>query len=104
MKNELFALRSQIQSHNFSFRPHALQHAVKEGFTVDDMVQVVLHGKVIEIYPSRKRALFYANVTIEGIMIPLHVVCEHRNEDAPVDFITAYLPDQDIWETPTQRR
>jgi len=103
-KIELFALRTQVQSQNFSIRPHALQHAVKEGFTVEDMVQVVLHGKVVETYPPRKRVLFYANVIIEGVTMPLHVVCEHRLADDSVDFVTAYLPDRDIWETPTRRR
>ena len=32
---DLDALRRQVTDGNFALRPHALQHAVKEGFTGD---------------------------------------------------------------------
>jgi len=81
-----------------------MQHAVKEGFTEEAMLQVVLQGVVIEMYPERNRCLFYANIVIEGLRMPLHVVCEHLHADEPVDFVTAYIPSEEEWETPTRRR
>jgi hypothetical protein len=41
---------------------------------------------------------------MEGLKIPLHVVCEHLHPNAPVDFVTAYIPSQEEWATPTRRR
>lgn len=98
------ALRSQVVSGNFAVRIHAIQHAVKEGFTKEDMINVVLHGSILETYPGRKRCLFYANVIIEGTKTPLHVVCEHSHPESAVDFVTAYIPSEEEWETPTRRR
>ena len=101
---DLEAVRFQVCRENFAVRPHAMQHAVKEGFSVDDMVYVVLHGVLVEEYPLRRRGLLYADVVIEGITLPLHVTCEHRHADAPVDFVTAYVPETEEWEMPTRRR
>jgi hypothetical protein len=81
-----------------------MRHAVKESFTKDDMLQVVLQGTVVETYTDRSRCLLYANVLIERIRVPLHVVCEHLHPAAPVDFVTAYIPSGEEWETPTRRR
>lgn len=101
---DLEAVRTQVRAGNYAVRPHAMQHAVKEGFSVDDMIHVILHGMVVEEYPQRQRGLLYADVIVEGIVLPLHVVCEHRHLDAPVDLVTAYVPDTKEWETPTRRR
>ena len=35
---DLEAVRLQVQDGNYAVRPHAMQHAVKEGFSVRDMV------------------------------------------------------------------
>jgi hypothetical protein len=101
---ELDTLRHQVMNGNFSLRPHALQHAVKEGFTEAAMLQVVLHGAVVEMYRERNRCLLCTNVIVEEMMLPLHVVCEHLHPDAPVDFVTAYIPSDSEWETATRRR
>jgi hypothetical protein len=101
---DLEAVRSQVQDGNYAVRPHAMQHAVKEGFSVRDMVHVLLHGLLVEEYPQRQRGLVYADITVEEVIVPLHVVCEHRGPDVAVDLVTAYIPSDEEWETPTRRR
>ena len=59
---------------------------------------------VIETYPLRQRGLLYDEVDIEGSTLPLHVVCEHRSPNSPVDVVTAYIPENEIWETSKKRR
>jgi len=54
---DLEAVRLQVQDGNYAVRPHAMQHAVKEGFSVRDMVDAVLHGSLVEEYPARRRGL-----------------------------------------------
>jgi len=98
------AVRSQVQHGNYAVRPHAMQHAVKEGFSVTDLVHAVLHGVLVEEYPERQRGLVYANISVEDVVMPLHVVCEHRGLDRPVDFVTAYVAVGEEWETPTRGR
>jgi len=100
----LGAVCFQVRAGIFAVRPHAMQHAVKEEFSIDDIVHVALHGVIVEEYPQRQRGLLYADISVEGITLPLHVVCEHRHPDAPVDFVTAYIPRTNEWETPTRRR
>ncbi len=41
---DIDALLFQVDNGNFAVRIHAIQHAVKEGFTKEDMIYVVLHG------------------------------------------------------------
>jgi len=101
---DIDALRRQVADSNFALAPHAMQHAVKEGFTQEDMVCVASRGIVVEVYPERKRCLLYADVTIEGLKVPLHLVCGQRQPDAPAVFVTAYIPSEDEWETPTRRK
>ena len=101
---DIGALRRQVANGSFALGLHAMQHAVKEGFTQKDMVCVASRGIVVEVYPERKRCLLYADVTIEGLKMPLHLVCGHHQPDAPVVFVTAYVPSEDEWETPTRRR
>ena len=62
---DLERVRSQVQDGNYAVRSHAMQHAVKEGFSVRDMVHVVLHGSLAEEYPQRQRGLVYADISLE---------------------------------------
>jgi hypothetical protein len=101
---DLETIRSQVQDGNYAVRSHAMQHAVKEGFSVRDMTHVVLHGSLVEEYPQRQRGLVYADISVEEVTMPLHVVCEYRGPDDAVDFVTAYIPAGEEWETPTRRR
>jgi len=101
---DIEAMRRQVVVRNFALRSHAMQHAVKERFGQDDVIHVALHGQVIETYPQHKRWLLWAEITIEGTKVPLHVVAEHLRPNAAVDFVTAYIPGENEWETPTRRR
>ena len=101
---DLQALRRQVGEGNFALRPHVMQHAVKEGFRADDVVQVILNGKVIEEYPGRRRCLFGGEATVEEIRVALHVVCEHAEPEAVVDIVTSYIPSEREWATPSRRR
>jgi hypothetical protein len=98
-------VREQVSAGEYSLRPHAIQHAAKEGFNFSDILHAVLTGEVIERYPDRNRCLFYADIVVEKITLPLHVVCEFNPElDTIVDIVTAYVPTEETWISPRQRR
>lgn len=43
---DIDALRRQVGDGNFALRPHAIQHAVKEGFTEDAMLSEGNHERI----------------------------------------------------------
>ncbi len=93
-------IRERVRAGNYLAKSHAIQHALKEGFERKQMVEAVLNGAIIEEYPADQRALICGRITsLENTEIYLHVVCEYT---APVyvEFVTAYIPDEDGWERP----
>ena len=64
---------------------------------------IYANGKIIENYPMESRLLICGNTNLtEKTWIYLHIVCEYSDKN--VEFITAYLPDEYIWENPPFRR
>ena len=91
-------IRERVRAGNYLAKSHAIQHALKEGFERKDMVEAVLDGAIIEEYPDDQRVLICGQTTLlENIVIYLHVVCEYADL-VYVEFVTAYIPDEDQWE------
>ncbi len=97
-------IRQRIVDGQYLIKSHALQHALKEGFERKSMVEAILNGKIIEDYLQEKRLLIcgVTNLT-KDFSVYLHIVCEY-SDDVYVEFVTAYIPDEDIWESPPFRR
>jgi len=96
-------IRRKVQQGNFAMRRHALQHATKEGSNQTHVAKVVVNGRVLEEYPDCNRCLFYKDVLVSGVRVPLHAVCEESAPHRPIDVVTAYVPNPPDWVTPTQR-
>jgi hypothetical protein len=97
-------IRLRIQQGNYLVKSHAVQHAIKEGFDRKNMVDAVLNGKIIEEYPEDQRALICGHTTLfSNRNFYLHVVCEYA-DPVYVEFVTAYIPDEMIWENPPTKR
>lgn len=104
MSDEIEVIRERVRDGNYLIRSHAVVHALKEGFGREQMVEAVLNSKVVEEYPAEQRALICGKATLEeGTFIYLHVVCEYA-DDVYVEFVTAYIPDELLWEYPPFRR
>lgn len=92
-KSDINLIRDYLGTDNYEFYRHALTEAKKDGVEPDDIVFVLLTGKIIEEYPERNRVLVY------GIMqgdCPLHVVCDLSDEQ--VMYIpTVYIPSEKEW-------
>ncbi|MFQ5753558.1 MAG: DUF4258 domain-containing protein [bacterium] len=97
---DIVTIRERIRAGNYLAKGHAIQHALKEGFERKHMVEAVLNGAIIEEYPDDQRVLICGRTTLlENVVISLHVVCEYA-DPIYVEFITAYIPDEDQWERP----
>lgn len=97
---DIEVIRERVRAGNYLAKGHAIRHALKEGFERKHMVEAVLNGAIIEQYPNDRRALICGCATLlENIIIYLHVVCEYA-DSVYVEFVTAYIPDENEWERP----
>jgi hypothetical protein len=104
MSVDIADIRARVRRGQYLVKSHAVTHALKEGFERRHMVEAVLDGKIIEDYPAERRVLVCGKAELmEGVTAYLHVVCECA-DPAYVEFITAYLPDEEQWEQPPFRR
>jgi hypothetical protein len=45
---DIETIRQRIQQGKYLVKSHAVQHAIKEGFDRNNMVEAILNGKIIE--------------------------------------------------------
>lgn len=101
---DLETLRERIRKGNYLIKSHAVRYALKEGFDRHHMVEAILAGTIIEEYPNEQRVLVCGNVFLtQHTDMYLHIVCEHADA-VYVEFVTAYIPDEQEWEKPPLRR
>ena len=99
----LHTIRALIEQKKYRVRIHAVQHMIKEGFTEDDIVEVLRSGRLLESYHDEARSLILGFFKSGGSSAtPLHVLCDHSNKDS-VDIVTAYIPQKPWWQTETKR-
>ena len=95
-------IRNQARAGNIRVTLHAQQEMVEEGVSLDDVLEAISHGQVLEDYPNHRRGAccLLNGLTSEGQAI--HVVC---TTDRPtLIIITVYEPSLPKWVTATQRR
>lgn len=101
---DIKTIRQRVQQGNYLVKGHAIRHALKEGFERSHMVEAILKGTIIEEYPDDQRVLICGQVTLtQTATIYLHVVCEHADV-VYIEFVTAYIPDEQEWNNPPLRR
>src|SRR5262249_48641622 len=92
-ENDVELVREYVEAERYEFYRHALTEAKKDGVEPEDVVYVLLTGKVIEEYPERERLLIFGEMSNR---LPLHVVCDLSDED--VMYIpTVYIPSKEEW-------
>ena len=101
---DIESIRDRVRDGNYLIKSHAIQHALKEGFERQQMVEAVLAGIIIEEYFDDQRVLICGKTMLsENLDIYLHIVCEYA-DPVYVEFVTAYIPDELGWESPPLRR
>ncbi|MBI3351905.1 MAG: DUF4258 domain-containing protein [Nitrospirae bacterium] len=89
-----------VQNENYEYYNHAITEAKKDGVEPEDIVYVLLTGKIIERYPERERILIYG-MMLNGL--PLHVVCDYSDKEM-MYIPTVYIPTDGEWINNYQRR
>lgn len=75
---------------------HTLNRFRERGITINDVLNAIMHGKIIEQYPDDYP---YPSCLVLGISVNsdyIHVVCGSNGTKAWI--VTAYYPTLDKWE------
>jgi hypothetical protein len=95
-------IRNLASTQNFRLTRHAAEELADENITVDEMIDSILNGNIIEDYPNHKQGscCLVNGTTVSGR--PLHTVCTSGKPFLLI--ITVYEPKLPKWLTPTERR
>ena len=100
-RRALESLRALARSESVRVTVHAHQEMVEEGITMDDVLEAVANGDVIEDYPTHRRGACCLVGGTSRAGRPLHIVC--TTAQPVLVIITAYEPKPPRWITPVQR-
>lgn len=93
-------IRNFIQNERYEYYTHAITEGKKDGVEPEDIIYVLLTGKIIEKYPERQRVLVCGKM-LNGL--PLHVVCNYSDSDM-IYIVTIYIPSDAEWISNYQQR
>ena len=89
-------IRQKLETDRFDFSKHAVDQSIRRRIGVQEMLEAIANGEIIEEYPNDKywpSYLIYGK-TAEGR--PLHVQCSHPSRPL-VKIVTLYEPDPARW-------
>ncbi|OHB73969.1 MAG: hypothetical protein A2Z25_05480 [Planctomycetes bacterium RBG_16_55_9] len=95
-------IRVQVDAENIRITQHAQQEMAEEDITLDDVLEAMATGQILENYPEHRRG---ACCLLNGVTKkdrPLHIVC--TTSQPVLIIITVYEPSPVKWTTPTERR
>ena len=94
-------IREQADNDAFHVTQHAQQEMAEEDIVLEDVLQALGSGQILEHYPEHLRGAccLLCGYTDQGR--PLHVVC--TTAQPLLILITVYEPKPPKWVTPTQR-
>ncbi len=95
-------LHRQAETDALRVTTHAHQEMVEEGISIDDLIEVLLDGMLVENYPEHKRGPCALVCGRTALGRYIHIVCTSSQEIAII--ITVYEPKPPKWPTPFERR
>lgn len=95
-------IRAQAELEDIRITQHAQQEMVEEDIMLDEVLQAIATGKILENYPEHRRGACCLIYGITQNDRPLHIVC--TTAQPVLIIITVYEPKPPKWVTPTQRR
>ncbi len=94
-------IRDQADEENIRITQHAHQEMVEEDITLEEVLEAISAGQILENYPQHRRgACCLLNGNTQDKQ-PLHIVCTTARPVLII--ITVYEPKPPKWVTPTQR-
>jgi uncharacterized protein DUF4258 len=97
----LDSIRDQVERDALRVTQHAQQEMAEEDIDLEEALQAIRSGKVIENYPEHRRGPCCLISGYTRQQRPLHIVCTTARP--LLILITIYEPKPPKWTTPTQR-
>lgn len=95
-------IRTLADTGNIRITQHAQQEMVEEEILLDDLLEAINVGHILENYPEHRRGACCLVSGITKSRRPLHIVCTTAR--SPLIIITVYEPKPPRWISSTQRR
>ena len=96
-------IRNRVSEGNYLTKPHAVQHALKEGFERKHIVEAILSGDIIEEYFDAQRVLICGQAFLDKSLKFICMLYVNTADPIYIEFVTAYIPDETQWVPPTFR-
>jgi hypothetical protein len=94
-------LLDQVEREALRVTQHAQQEMTEEDIVLDDVLDAIRSGSIIEAYPEHRRGACCLVCGYTRQRRPLHVVC--TTAQPLLILITVYEPKPPKWVTPTRR-
>ena len=94
-------IHAQAEAENIRITQHAHQEMVEEHISLDEILEAVSRGQILENYPKHRRGACCLLYGATRTGRPLHIVCTMARPVLII--ITVYEPKAPKWVTPTQR-
>ena len=104
MKLNLSKIRAAAKSDRTEWRRHALLRATERGITLEQALQVILEGEIIEEYPHAKPYPACLMMAMIEPGKPLYVSVAYDPENDLLHIITVHWLDPRKWEDPWTRK
>lgn len=95
-------IRAQADLENVRVTQHAQQEMAEEGISLDEVLEAIATGGILENYPDHRRGACCLLNGVTNNDRSLHIVC--TTAQPVLIIITVYEPKPPKWITPTQRR
>lgn len=102
MDDILANIQMQAKAELLRVTQHAQKEMDDEDITLDEILEAIGEGQILEDYPEHKRGsccLLYGCTSED---VPLHIVC--TTAQPKLIIITVYKPTLPKWISPTKRR
>lgn len=94
-------IRAQAVAENIRITQHAHQEMVEENISLEEVLEAVSRGQILENYPKHRRGACCLLYGATHTGRPLHIMCTTARPVLII--ITVYEPKAPKWVTPTQR-
>ncbi|MCH7922799.1 MAG: DUF4258 domain-containing protein [Nitrospinae bacterium] len=101
LQGVLRRILAQVEAENIRITQHSHQEMVEEGITIDELLEAIAVGQILENYPEHRRGACCLLYGLSRGDRPIHIVC--TTAQPAFIIITAYEPKPPRWMTPTQR-
>jgi hypothetical protein len=101
IEDTLQHIKRQAVDENIRITQHAQQRMAEHDIVLDEVMQAIAQGEILENYPEHRRGACCLINGITEAKRALHVIC--TTDQSLLIIITVYEPQPPKWVTPTRR-